>query len=100
MVAVAVIAENATIEPDHGTCDGDRDGETSHAALTAILRFESLRKNGKTRSLDMAYVVRCTLSRQLAVAHVESTQSMLDYALPAYGYDASAHLARRCRCPR
>lgn len=44
MVAVAVIAEMAPVEPIMAHVMAPEMKETSYAALTAILRFESLRK--------------------------------------------------------
>jgi hypothetical protein len=51
MVTVAVIAEKATVEPMTAYVIEAEVTQTCHAALTAILRFESLRKkalNGGT----------------------------------------------------
>jgi hypothetical protein len=78
MVAVAVMALKATVDPITAHVIAILSPVTRKAALTGILFRFSFRKyfeKGRTPSRDIANVTRCADKKQLAVAHVESTHS-------------------------
>jgi hypothetical protein len=84
MVAVAVMAVKATVDPMTAVVIAMLMPTTKKAALTGILFLFNWRKyfeNGRTPSREMAKVTRWADMKQLAVAHVESTHKMLRMAI-------------------
>lgn len=88
MVAVAVIALNATVDPITANDTAMLSPQTKNAALTGILFLLSCRKyfeNGRTPSLEIAKVTRWADMKHDAVAQVESTHSILRMATAPLG---------------
>lgn len=83
MVAVAVMAVKATVEPMTAVVIAMLIPRTRRAACTGILFLFKRRKyfeKGRTPSREIAKVMRWADMKQLAVAHVESTHRMLRMA--------------------
>lgn len=83
MVAVAVMAVKAAVEPMTAVVITTLMPRTRSAACTGILFLFKRRKyleNGRTPSREIAKVIRWADMKQLAVAHVESTQRRLRMA--------------------
>lgn len=77
MVAVAVIAVKATVDPITAHVMATPRTKTRNAAWTGMRLPLSRRKyleKGSTPSREMAKVTRCADMKQLAVAQVESSQ--------------------------
>lgn len=89
MVAVAVMAEKATVEPITAVVMIIDMASTRKAALIGMrFCFERRRKYldpGRIPSREIAYVTRWADMKQLAVAHVESTQSRERIATAPFG---------------
>lgn len=77
MVAVAVIAVKATVDPMTAHVMATLRTKTSSAAWTGMrvrLSWRKYREKGSTPSREMAKVTRWADMKQLAVAQVESSQ--------------------------